>query len=242
MADAEEVIENLEEILPDITDLLQQLNLNLNSNDANVIQTCLRESEKAQELLSCFISVLSQPIFQHQVYEDITVKLEELLTSLDRYRTHYESSFNSVGRKIRHSLHDKVNVVHSGNVGRPSVVIDEEQIAGLRSLRMSWTKIAELLGISVETLRRKRQLFLADYTYETMSDNELDDVVRDLLQKHPCAGERLLQRHLMSNGHFVQKARVKESLSRIDPNRTSRFNKRRVFRIIYNVPEPNYLW
>ena len=54
-----------------------------------------------------------------------------------------------------------------------------------------------------------------------MSDNELDDVVLDLLRKHQCSGERLLQGHLLSNGHLIQRARVRESMNRID--RSNRF-------------------
>ena len=156
------------------------------------------------------------------MFEDIIDKLNEVLNVVDRYDIHYESKFNALERNIRYLSNNKVKVVYSGNVGRPSIVIDEEQIAGLRSLRMSWTKIAELLGISVETLRRKRQSFHnPGLSYVDMSDNELDDVVLDLLRKHLCSGERLLQGHLLSNGHLIQRARVRESMNRID--RSNRF-------------------
>ena len=54
---------------------------------------------------------------------------------------HYESKFIALERNIRYQSNNKVKVVlYSGNVGRPSIVIDEEQIVGLRSLRMSWKK------------------------------------------------------------------------------------------------------
>ena len=77
--------------------------------------------------------------------------------------------------------------------------------------------MAELLGISMEMLRRKRQSFHnPGLSYVDMSDNELDDVVLDLLRKHPCSGEKLLQGHLLSNGHPIQRAHIRESMNRID--------------------------
>ena len=54
---------------------------------------CIRECEMTPPLTT---SVLSQPMFQdQQVNVDIIAKLEELLASVDRYRTHYETNFNS---------------------------------------------------------------------------------------------------------------------------------------------------
>ena len=48
--------------------------------------------------------------------------------------------------------------VHSGirRVGRPSIVVDEEQITHLRSLHFSWGKIGRLLRISESTQCRRR--------------------------------------------------------------------------------------
>lgn len=41
-------------------------------------------------------------------------------------------------------------------VGRPAIVVNEDQIQFFRSLHFSWKKIASLLGISESTLRRRR--------------------------------------------------------------------------------------
>lgn len=46
---------------------------------------------------------------------------------------------------------------HPTGVGRPRIIIQDEQIIFLRSLHFSWEKIACLLGVSESTLRRRRQ-------------------------------------------------------------------------------------
>ena len=43
-----------------------------------------------------------------------------------------------------------------GRVGRPALFVAEKLIRFLRDLRFTWKKIAELLGISESTLRRRR--------------------------------------------------------------------------------------
>ena len=77
---------------------------------------------------------------------------------LDRYRTHYERKFNFIEMRIR-------------------------DVAGLRSLRMSWKKISDLLGVSTDTLRRRRlELFRNDFRYEGRSDSKLDYLLAGILE------------------------------------------------------------
>ena len=52
--------------------------------------------------------------------------------------------------------------MHTGRRGQPRLEISKRQIEFLRELHFSWTKIAELLGISTKTLQRRHVEFQID--------------------------------------------------------------------------------
>ena len=73
--------------------------------------------------------------------------------------------------------------------GRPCFLIPEEQLEGLRSLYFSWTKIAEILGVSEKTIRRRRHelgMAVGYYSsYSDISDDELDVFVGHIIDLSP---------------------------------------------------------
>ena len=54
--------------------------------------------------------------------------------------------------------------------GRPALIVQREQIEFLRELHFPWTKIAQILGISESSLRRRRHEMQL-YTHDDDSDN-----------------------------------------------------------------------
>ena len=84
------------------------------------------------------------------------------------------------------------------SIGRPKIVIPIEEIEFLRQLRFSWTRIAEILGISRSTLYRQLEDegISQSITFSSISDIELDAVVNRIKQTHPNDGERMLIGHL----------------------------------------------
>ena len=127
--------------------------------------------------------------------------------------------------------------------GRPKVSIDTKEIAMLRQLNFSWTKISTLLDISRSTLyRRLADADIAPDSYTLFAPSELDGILRSIKQQHPNDGERLMQGHLSSMGVKVKRQDLRESIHRVDHDNVM---KRRRFTIkhrTYSVPHPNYLW
>ena len=78
--------------------------------------------------------------------------------------------------------------------------------------------------------------------FSNLSDNELDDYVRQILTVTPGAGLRMVQGALKQRSLEVQRDRVLQSLRRVDPVTTSLQNGRQIIRRTYNVPGPNALW
>ena len=97
--------------------------------------------------------------------------------------------------------------------GRPAIEVFQEEVEYLRSLRFTWTKIADIVGISRRTLYRRLSEWdlPIDINYSIMSDSELDRLVADAKRVHPNYGE-VLMAHLNSRGVRVQHSKLRASI------------------------------
>lgn len=128
--------------------------------------------------------------------------------------------------------------------GRPKIDVSVEEIEFLRQLRFSWTKIAEILGISRSTLYRRldEESITVDTTYSDISDSELDRTILRIKQVHPNDGERMLIGHLTRLNIFIPRTRVRASIHRVDPIGTTLRQSVTVRRRTYHSESPNYVW
>ena len=79
----------------------------------------------------------------------------------------------------------------SGTVGRPRLQVDVKEVAEMRKIGISITKISEIIGVSRSTLYRA--LEGSNLTGVTdISDQELDEVIASYKEAHPSDGERIL--------------------------------------------------
>ena len=92
--------------------------------------------------------------------------------------------------------------------------------------------------------RRRHELGMSveGRVFSSLSDNELDDYVRQILTVTPGAGLRMVQGALKQRSLEVQRDRVLQSLRRVDPVTTSLRSGRQIIRRTYNVPGPNAVW
>lgn len=140
------------------------------------------------------------------------------------------------------SLAPPVNYL--GLVGRPSYYIPYEQLLYLIENKFSVPTIADMLGVSVRTIHRRMNdygLSIRDQ-YSSLSDQQLDEIVRMIQQQFPMCGNRQMQGFLLSYGHRIQQSRIRESQRRVDPQgaiirRLNVLNRRE-----YSVPAPLSLY
>jgi hypothetical protein len=130
------------------------------------------------------------------------------------------------------------------NQGRPRFAVNGTDANDLRRLGFLWVDIARMLGVSPRTLRRRRHesCTFDEFGYSDITDAELDNTVRGVLQITPQAGRNLVRGALLSRGLRIQRRRIESSISRVDPVTTALSHRRRIIRRIYNVPCPNFLW
>lgn len=103
--------------------------------------------------------------------------------------------------------------------GHPRLNVKQEQLEYLLRLGFNCPKIAEALGVSLSTISRRMSDFGLSVSalYSSITDQELDLLVSQIKEEFPNCGSRLMHGHLLSRGHRVSQARIREALHRVDP-------------------------
>jgi hypothetical protein len=124
--------------------------------------------------------------------------------------------------------------------GRPAYNISKVQIEQLRETGLKWCSIAELLGVSERTLQRRRIEFGIEPNFSEISDHELDNHIREILQLTPYSGESYVRGGLKGRQVNVQRRRA--SIQRVDPIGRNIRKRYAICCRVYNVRGPNHLW
>ena len=97
--------------------------------------------------------------------------------------------------------------------GRPRLEVKQKQLEYLLELGFKCSKIAEVLGVSLSTVRRRMSKFGLSVTalYSQVTDQELDEIVSEIKHDFPKCGSRLMYGHLVGRGHRVSHAHISES-------------------------------
>ena len=127
--------------------------------------------------------------------------------------------------------------------GRPRFDISRQQLIYLRSMSFSWVQIASLLGVSRMTIfRRRREFGLTESQRESISEDELELIIRQIKRDFPSLGQTLVWGRLRSMGYGVTRERVRVAIRSIDPINTALRWRETSTRRTYSVPGPNSLW
>ena len=95
----------------------------------------------------------------------------------------------------------QLSIISFCRVGRPKVEINIDDVEFLRSLKFSWERIADIIGVSRSTLmRRIHDEGVVIETFSNISDEQLDHLVSRVKLQHPYDGERLMIGHLAREG------------------------------------------
>ena len=108
--------------------------------------------------------------------------------------------------------------IRDGRIGRPKFSISCKQLSMLLEHRFSVPQIANMLGVSVSTVRRITDYNLSvSATYATITSGELDSLVGEIQTQLPMCGNRQMQGHLLARGYRIQQHRIREAQRRVDP-------------------------
>ena len=211
--------QNVDDTLQGIEAALRSIIENIDPND-NLDGPCLAMENLLQRVL------ILQP-FLHaylpefgEVAENVQVLVEELKGIQDE-------------REIA-----------SRTKGRPSIPIRESELRYLLEIQFTQVEIGKLLGCSARTIRRRILEFGFQYItdFSQISDQDLDNLVTVFVSNFPSAGQNSLAGYLQSQGHHIQRWRIRDSMLRVDPWGVQERSRRILHRRRYRVAGPNSLW
>ena len=109
----------------------------------------------------------------------------------------------------------QIMVEYSGKRGRPRFQIYFDQLRFLLILNFSVTDIAKIFAVSLRTVHRKMSgcLLSVSNSYSTLTGQELNAILRDILIDFPKTGYRRILGHLNASGMRVQEKPVEEKFS-----------------------------
>ena len=105
------------------------------------------------------------------------------------------------------------------------------------------TDIATLIGCSTRTIQRKLKEFGIEFNrFSEITNQDLDDLVKEIVTRLPACGIRSIQTLLKVNGVILQRERLRESIHCVDPLGLETRLHRTLHRQQYNVASPSALW
>ena len=128
--------------------------------------------------------------------------------------------------------------------GPPKIPIGEDHLVALLELQFSKRDMANLLQVSPRTISRRiiEYSLSEEFCFTEIDDSGLDALTRNFVDTHPNCGERSLSGFLRQMGLHIQRARVRDSLMRVDPRGVRERFRQVLHRRRYNVCMPNSLW
>ncbi|KAF5357480.1 hypothetical protein D9758_012525 [Tetrapyrgos nigripes] len=139
-----------------------------------------------------------------------------------------------------------VTAVRTGKRGRPRKFIDPSYLrkALAPKRRINVSELARTLKVSRQTLTSYLKRHNIDYKFSNISNDQLDQLVKDFQERKPASGIRYLTRYLRRSGYRLQKRRIIGSLRRVDQlGHVLRARRvRKTQRVPYLVSCPNALW
>jgi len=139
---------------------------------------------------------------------------------------------------------DQLPSILTGSVGRPKFDISCQQLEELLQSRFSVPDIAQLIGVSISTIRRQMASsnLSVRQTYTSISDDELDRLIMEVQERFPNWGNHLMYGYLIPPNIRLQFRRVRESQRRVDPEGSFMYKLQFLNRRRYMVPGPQWLW
>ena len=202
---------------------------------------CTLLTDRIKETVTTLQQILFEYDFNQEI-EDGLARLIEILETRCNILLNFSEQNSRQQLQATVALNFQCPTEVTGRQGRPAYIVSPEQIEGLRSLGFSWKQVASLLSISERTLRARREEFEIREKYTDIDDNQLDTLVEQLLLESPNMGEKLLSGALLAKGIHIQRRRMRQSVSRVDPVGKALRRFRRLRRRIYSVEGPNALW
>ena len=170
-----------------------------------------RVASRLRALRDLFI-VLDDEHTTQEKQDELTSYVNKILTTLDQF----------IEDEDEGAFVPAIPMQEGGNErrrGRKAYRLDLQAALELHNLGNGWKSVAKAMGVARSTLYQhmnKAGLSTARKEHTAISDEDLDNVVKEIHQEHPFIGCRILQGHLETRGIHIARLRVQDSLRRVD--------------------------
>ena len=232
-------VDELREFLQSLNELFENTKRCQDINDINGLEHCKRKLENYISVLTAIaVAVEENTRTRHSNDTSLQVLVEDLVSSPRQKLEDVTVYLNSL---YLEECSNPIGILPSTG-GRPSYNVKKEQIEQLRETGMNWRSIATFFGISDSTLFRKRLKLGVEDQRTDITNDELDNQIREILQLTPYSGESYVRGSLESRNIHMQRTRIRQSLRRIDGVGRAVRRRYAICRRTYNVTSPNSLW
>ena len=157
-----------------------------------------------------------------QVLVSYEANLSEVLSLLRIIGQVWQLYIDQLDTHMSSTSYNAPLLVVSGRPARPMFNISADQLIYLHSLSFSWTHISAMLGVSRMTIYRRRvEYSLMNSLNLTLSDQQLQVVVREIHSQQQSLGEVLMWGRLRARGFHVTRERLRRAIRTTDPLHTA---------------------
>ena len=207
--------------------------MNSSENDEGALEYCIARLES---LLTNCVNLFH--LLEEGLYNGLIDSIQHYLSLLRSGELH------NVGRSETQNTAYQAPL-RGAPVGRPRYEISSEQLTFLVGENFNTRRIANCLGVSPSTVRRRLRDngIRLDQTYSSISDTDLDQLIRSVRAQFPRIGCRQMRSMLDTNHRLrIQRIRVRMAMRRVDPAGAAiRWSEAHIRRR-YNVYGANALW
>lgn len=172
--------------------------------EESAVQRILLQLDAVRQILNSLDDPFTSEADKQHLLEHVDELIDTLQQHLKNITTQQE---NSVPRTA------------TGERGQPAYLLDLPRALELHSLGNSWEDVAASMGVSRQTLYnhgKSARLSMARPAHTGIDDAVLDEIIAEISMKHPYVGSTIVSGHLRSRAMNIPKARVQESLRRVD--------------------------
>ena len=172
-------------------------------------------SDLSDELLESTVSRLQQISRHLLLFAGTNANLNDLIASISSVLSRLATFEN----RLYSSGYNNAPVNLSGRPGRPKFDISREQLEYFLFYDLGVQDIANALSVSKSTVQRRFREYgiSVSSAMSQVTNDQLDDLVRQIKNDFPNAGYRRVDSQLRCQGIKVSQSRVREVMQRVDP-------------------------
>ncbi len=236
---------NIEAFLRNIPNQIAEARRQSFCDNINVVEFIQRRLEDSLYVVNILLQRAIERIDDGQIQTDLGILVSELQSLCNSYDALWIRNENLVN-----PLSFTCPLESFAERGRRRYSLPQNALTNLHEIHRSWSQVAVEVGVSYRTILRRRHEYRLPVsntsgprnTFTEISHTDLCNVVREVLQILPNAGETFVLGALRQRNIHIQRWKVRNAIYSVDPLSRAMRRSVAILRRVYNVPCPNALW